>query len=260
MSLYTTIHLHNVPAGRERDYAAWFDGPHREALGRLRGFVSADRFEVTPEQIMPDIPQPWRFLSAYDFDYPDPVIDLPALAPLLAEARDAGLIDDAGENERIHSYAMYSDWVSSPNHQPDKPLSGVSIILANFVAGREAEYHLWYNQVHAPEVTRVPGKVAMKRGRLSPLQLAPVRYCPGSDLVFCALQTDDLLFTVKDFSARARGVSPSGIAMAPRSSAGSFARTVHYFRKISGGEVWPGGIAYDGDLSVYPPDFARPAG
>ena len=260
MSLYTTIHLHNVLAGREDAYGAWFDGPHCDALKRLRGFVTADRYEVTPEQVMPDILQPWRFVSVYDFDYPAPAIDLPALAPLLAEARDAGLIDDADESERIHSYAMYSDWVSSPNHQPDKPLSGVSIILANFVAGREAEYQQWYTDVHGPEVTRVPGKVAMKRGRLSPLQVEPVRYCPGSDLVLCALQTDDLLFTVKDFSARARGVSPSGVAMAPRSSAGSFARTVHYFRKVSGDAFWPGGVAYVGDLSVYPPDFARPVG
>jgi hypothetical protein len=259
MSLHTTIHLHNVPAVREQDYAQWFDGKHRDDLSRLRGFLSADRFEVTPQQVMPDIPQPWRFMSVYEFDYATPEIDLPALGPLLAEARDAGMIDDMGETERIHSYAMYSDWVSSPNHQQTRPFSGVSIILANFVAGREAEYHTWYDDIHGPEVTRVPGKVAMKRGRLSPLQIEPKRYCPGSDLVFCAQQTDDLLFTVKDFSARARGVSPSGIAFQSRSSAGSFARTVHYFSKISGTEFWPGGIAYDGDLSVYPPDFARPA-
>lgn len=250
--LYTTIHLHNVPEGREADYAAWFDGPHREALARLRGYIAADRYEVTPEQIMPDIPQPWRFMSVYEFDYPDPKIDLPALGPLLAEARDAGLVEDSTETERIYSYAMYSDWVSSPNHQKDKPLSGVSIILANFVAGREAEYHKWYNEVHGPEVTRVPGHVAMKRGRLADIQIEPRRYCPGSDLVLCAQQTDDLGFTIRDFSARARGVSPSGIAFEPRSQAGSFARTVHYFRKISGTELWPGGIAYDGDLSVYP--------
>ncbi len=258
MSLYTTIHLHNVTKGCESEYLAWFDGQHCDALAKLPGFVSADRYEVTPEQVMPDIPQPWRFLSVYDFDYPDLEAELPRLGPLLGEARDTGLIDDRDESERIHSYAMYSDWVSSPNYQADQPLSGISIILANFVAGREVEYHKWYNEVHGPEVTRVPGKVAMKRGRLSPVQVAPVRYCPGSDIVLCALQTDDLLFTVKDFSARARGVSPSGVAMAPRSSAGSVARTVHYFRKISGSAFWPGGVAYDGDLSVYPPDFARP--
>lgn len=252
MALYTTIHLHNVPAGREADYANWFDGAHRAKLGLLRGLKAADRFEVAAAQIMPDIPQPWRYMSVYDFDLPDPAIDVPALGPLLAEARDCGLIDDTTETERIYSYAMYSDWVSSPNHRKAEPLSGVSIILANITAGREAEYHTWYNEVHGPEVTRVPGKVAMKRGKLSAVQIEPRRYCPGGELVLCAQQTDDLAFTVADFSARARGCSPSGIAFQPRSSAGSFARTVHYFRKISGAESWSGGIAYAGDLSAYP--------
>jgi hypothetical protein len=41
------------------------------------------------------------------------------------------------------------------------------------------------------------------------------------------------------------------LAMAPRSQAGSVARTVHYFKQISGERCWPGGIAYGGDLSVY---------
>lgn len=259
MALYTTVHLHNATAGREEDYVAWFDGPHQAELDRLRGFLRADRYELTPEQIMPDIRQPWRFMSVYEFDYPTPEIDLPALGPLLADARDAGLIDDNGQNERIYSYAMYSDWKFSPNYQADKPFSGVSIILANFVAGHEAEYHKWYDDVHAPEVTRVPGKVGMKRGKLSDIQIEPRRYCPGSELVICAQQTDDLLFTVKDFSARARGVSPSGVAFQERSSSGSFARTVHYFAKISGESFWENGVAYDGDLSVYPNDFARPA-
>ena len=58
MALYTTIHLHNVAAGRDADYAAWFDGAHRAALAQLRGFSSAERYEVTPQQMMPDIPQP----------------------------------------------------------------------------------------------------------------------------------------------------------------------------------------------------------
>src|SRR3546814_17101444 len=72
----------------------------------------------------------------------------------------------------------------------------------------------------------------MKRGELSELQIEPRRYCPGDQLVLCAQQTDDLLFTIRDFSARAGGRSPSGIAMQPRSSSGSTARTVHYFNNI----------------------------
>jgi hypothetical protein len=250
MGLYTTCHLHNVPAGREADYAAWFDGKHQVALAALRGFTAADRYEVTREQVMPDIPQPWRFLSVYDFDLPDPSIDIPALGPLVAAARDAGLIA-SDETERLYTYRLYSDWKGSPNWRKSEPLSGVSIILANYVAGRYAEYTQWYDEVHSVEVTNVPGHVAMKRGELGPIQIEPRRYCPGDQLVLCAQQTDDLGFTIKDFSARAQGKSPSGIAMRPRSTAGSFARTVHYFRKISGKSFWRDGIAYAGDLSVY---------
>ena len=249
--LHTTIHLHNVPPGREDAYASWFDGKHREALAALRGFTAADRYEVTAQQIMPDIPQPWRFLSVYDFDLPNPAIDIPALGPLLADARDGGLIED-DETERIYTYRLYADWKGSPNWQQSEPFSGVFVILGNYVAGRKAEYQKWYDEVHSIEVTNVPGFVAMKRGELSEVQIEPRRYCPGDQLVMCAQQTDDLAFTVRDFSARAQGRSPSGIAMEPRSKAGSFARTVHFFRKISGRNFWRGGIAYAGDLSAYP--------
>ncbi len=259
MTLFTITHLYNVPVGREADYAQWFDGPHRAELAALRGFHTADRFELTAEQIMPDIAQPWRFMSLYEFETETPEIDLPVLGALLANARDAGLIDDANESERIYAYRMYSDWVSGANHQKDKPFSSMFIIPANFVAGMEAEYHQWYNEVHMPEVSRVPGFVAMRRGRLADIQIEPKRYCPGGEIVMCAHQTNDLLFSIKDFSARARGVSPSGDQMEPRSKAGSFARTVHFFKKISGPEFWDGGVSYVGDISVYPPNF-REAG
>ena len=247
---YTTIHLHNVAAGREAEYAAWFDGAHRSALASLRGFMAADRYEVAAQQVMPDIPQPWRFVSVYDSAPPDPAIDIPALGPLLADARDAGMIAD-DETERLYTYRLYSDWKGSANWQRAEPLSGLSIILGNYVPGRFAEYQKWYDEVHSVEVTNVPGHVAMKRGALSPLQIEPRHYCPGDQLVMCAQQTDDLQFTLKDFVARAVGNSPSGIAMQPRSSSGSTARTVHYFKKVSGSRFWRNGVAYAGDLSAY---------
>jgi hypothetical protein len=251
MSLYTTIHLHNLPSGGDAGYAAWFDGPHRQALAHLRGFKGCDRYEVTPQQIMPDILQPWRFVSIYDFDLPNPAIDVPALGPLIADSRDAGLIAD-DETERLYTYAMYSDWKGSSNWQQAEPFSGVSIILGNYVAGRRVEYNTWYDEVHSIEVTNVPGHVAMKRGELAPIQIEPRHYCPGDQLVLCAQQTDDLAFTIRDFSARANGRSPSGVAMQPRPKAGSFARTVHYFKKVSGPRFWSGGVAYAGNLAAYP--------
>ncbi len=251
MALYTTLHLHNINASKDTEYATWFDGAHQQELSKLRGFVSAERYQVAAEQIMPDIPQPWRYMSVYDFDTEAPEIDLPALAPLLANVRDQELIAD-DTAERIYTYQLLGDWKVGPNWQQDQPLSGVSLILGNYVAGRYEEYQEWYENVHSHEVINVPGHVGMKRGVLADVQLEPRHYCPGDQLVLCAQQSDDLMFTIRDFGARARGVSPSGIAMEPRSQAGSFARTVHYFNKVSGDKFWPGGIAYAGNLSVYP--------
>src|SRR3546814_5983298 len=96
-------------------------------------------------------------------------------SPLLADARDAGLVADEDESERIYSYRMYSDWKISPNWQRDQPLSGVSIILANYTIGRYAEYQDWYDNVHSGEVIKVPGHVGMKLGELSELQIEPRR-------------------------------------------------------------------------------------
>ncbi len=250
MALYTTLHLHNVPEASQADYAGWFDGPHRDALARLRGFVAADRYEIAEAQLG-DAFQPHRFLSVYDFNVPDAEIDLPALGPLLAEARDNDWIT-SDDSERIYTYRLYGDWKGSPNWQRDQPLSGVSVLIGNYVPGRYDEYQTWYENVHSVEVANVPGHVAMKRGELAEVQIEPRRYCPGDQLVMTAQQSDDLPFTIGDFVARALGHSPSGIAMEPRSSAGSLARTVHYFRKISGTAFWPGGIAYAGDWSAYP--------
>jgi hypothetical protein len=250
MALHTTLHLHNVPDANLADYSHWFDSTHRDALAGLRGFVAADRYEIADAQLG-DAFQPHRFLSVYDVDTPDAAIDLPALGPLLAEARDAGWIT-ADDSERIYTYRLYGDWKGSPNWERAKPLSGVSILIGNYVPGRFDEYQHWYENVHSVEVANVPGHVAMKRGGLSDVQIEPRRYCPGDQLVMTAQQTDDLPFTIGDFVARALGQSPSGIAMEPRSTAGSLARTVHYFRKISGSAFWLYGIAYAGDWSAYP--------
>ena len=232
MSGFVTIYLHNPATGRETDLAQAVRGGHFEAASRLRGFRSAQRFEITPEQVMPAIPQPWRYVTIYDFELESPEIDIPSIAPLFADLRDAGLIADDG-TERIHSYEMFSPWFFSSNYAPG-PLSHVMLLLANYTAGREAEYHQWYDDQHRHEVSNSPGYVGMRRGQLTAVQAPPVRYCPGNQLIMGGLQTDDLPFAIKDFAARAGGTSPSGVAWGDRSSAASTARTVHLFKSIDG--------------------------
>lgn len=230
MTSYVTMHLHNASAGKETALAEWFSGPHRQALQRLRGFVGVQRFERTTQQVMPDIAQPWQFATVYDFELANPEIDIPALGPLLANARDMGLVRLDG-TECLWSYQMYSGWRFSGNWRGG-PMSHIMYLPANVVPGREAEYHAWYDDVHRLEVTETPGFVAMRRGRLLDVQIEPRSFCPGSQIILAGLQTDQLGEVQEEFKARSLGNSKSGVKHGPRSTSASAARTVHFFRRI----------------------------
>ena len=227
------LHLHNAAPGSEQRLADFFQAVHAPELARLRGFSGVQRFCTTETQLMVGIAQPWAFATLYDFDLPSPEIDIPALAGPVASMRDAGLIAQDG-TERLYAYEMFSPWKYSQNLQAGKPLTHLMFLLANVTPGREVEYHAWYDEVHSVEVTQTPGYVGMRRGRLSDVQPPPIAYCPGSQLILGGLQTNDLDYTVREFTDRALGTSVSGVAWAPRSTAASVARTVHLCESLQG--------------------------
>lgn len=48
------------------------------------------------------------------------------------------------------------------------------IVLTNCVAGTDARYEEWYDKIHIPDLLRVPGIVAAKRGRVCGVQTTMV--------------------------------------------------------------------------------------
>lgn len=233
MDGYVIMHLHNAGEGRDSELSGHFRDVHVPRALALRGIEGVQRFRITKEQLMPGCAQPWRYATKYDFRLASPEIDLPALAPLLADMRDAGLVAADGA-ERTYAYRMYHEWKYSSNLVAGRPLSHLMLLLANITAGCDAEYHKWYDEVHSVEVSEAAGFVGMRRGKLSETQVPPVNYCPGSELILGALQCDDLAFTVKDFSDRAFGRSPSGVAWSVRPNTASIARTVHMAESVDG--------------------------
>jgi hypothetical protein len=232
MQDFTTLHLFNLGEGSEADLISYLEGPHMEAVRRLRGFKTAQVFRCSPHQLLPESRQAWTYAVYYERAVATPEIDIPALAPLLADMRDAGLI--APDNaERCYSYGMYHPWKFSANYQPG-PLTHLMFLLANCIPGHEVEYHKWYDEVHSVEVSESPGYVGMRRGLLSDVQVPPVKYCAGDQLILGGIQTDRLPETLKEFIDRANGTSPSGVAWGHRSSSASLARTVHIFESIAG--------------------------
>lgn len=230
---YVIMHLFNPVAGREDELTAYFREVHVPRVLALRGVEGVQRFRITEDQLMAECAQPWRYATKYDFRLDTPEIDIPAIAPLLADMRDAGLIAQDGA-ERKYAYRMYHDWKYSANIKEGEPLSHLMFLLANITAGCDDAYHKWYDEVHSLEVSEAPGYIGMRRGKLSPVQVPPVDYCPGSELILGALQCDDLKFTIQDFIDRAYGRSPSGVAWTDRPKSASIARTVHMAESVDG--------------------------
>ena len=230
MASYVTLHLRSAPLETAEAAEAFFARVQSDAAKYLRGVRRVESYECEATQLMWDIPQPWKYLTIYDRELDEPQIDIPALAPILANYRAEGLTS-RDTAERIYTYRMYHDWRLSRNWKPG-PFTHMMFLLANLTPGREAEYHKWYDEHHSVEVSNSPGYVGMRRGKLDAVQVPPVEYCPGSEIILAPLQTTDLRVSLEDFGARAQGRSPSGVAWPPRSSSASKARTVHIFKRV----------------------------
>ncbi|HKR87641.1 MAG TPA: hypothetical protein VJS38_05650 [Phenylobacterium sp.] len=46
------------------------------------------------------------------------------------------------------------------------------LVFTNCADGQDAEFNQWYDDIHLPDLLRIPGIVAASRARLSPDQLA----------------------------------------------------------------------------------------
>lgn len=232
MPSYVTVHFYNAVPGKEAELEAWFDKEHTSVLSRLRGFKHVERYQLTPEQLPPGKVHIWDYMTVYDFEFSNPEIHVPALGSFLADPRDRGLIKDDG-SENVWSYGMYGGWLYSKNYTPDKELSHIMMLPANYVQGREAEYHKWYDEVHTWEVANTTGYVSFRRGGLlePELQIRPRTFCPGSQLILAGMQTNDLPATMQEFIDRAAGTAKAE-NHGPRSSSASLARTVHVFKRL----------------------------
>lgn len=87
-------------------------------------------------------------------------------------------------------------------------------VLTNAEADREEDFERWYNEVHVPDLLRVPGVVGVTRGKLASSQTKPgpdgiavvateqsgLKY---SYLALYTIETDDLDFVLQMVADRA---------------------------------------------------------
>lgn len=107
---------------------------------------------------------------------------------------------------------------------------GVLVALTNAVEGREEEFNKWYNEVHLPDVLKIPGIIGAKRYRLSNDQRGdgpfPYRY-----LAIYEIEADKEQSVAEELGKR------SGTDKMPLSDTLVPERIVWFFDDIPGGEI-----------------------
>jgi rubredoxin len=235
MPAYNIVHFQNCAAQREPQYAAWQRQELARAILEQQGFVAVQFMSLQPVQLQPANPQPWRFCALYELEAAAGQAGS-LLAVFSALARRAGKESGLLEDDVAHVFELTRPHLPTPNPIDETAPLHVAFVMGNCIEGKEVEYDRWYDEVHSPEVLGTPDFVAMRRGRLAPLQAAPGNEQPANRLVLLQIRSRDLHASIREFIARAEGTSPSGVKWVPREAAAGFAslkRTTHVFTPFS---------------------------
>jgi hypothetical protein len=235
MAAYNVVHFQNCNAELEPQYAAWLREELAPAILGQQGVAAVQFMSLQPVQLQPSCPQPWRFCTLYELEITAGQAGsvLQAFSALARrKPRESGLL----QSDAAHMFELTRPHLPTSNPVDATAPLHVAFVMGNCIDGKEVEYDRWYDELHSPEVLGTPDFVAMRRGRLAPLQAMPGNEQPANRLVLLQIRSRDLHTSIDEFIARAHGTSPSGVKWSPRESAAGFAslkRTTHVFTPFS---------------------------
>ncbi|MBI5284763.1 MAG: hypothetical protein HY874_06680 [Chloroflexi bacterium] len=88
MTRHVLVVLSNAAPGCDDQFNDWYDHEHLSDVLSVEGFVAAQRFRLSDEQLRPDQTPPHRYLAVYEIE----ATDLAApLAQLLAGVTDGSI-------------------------------------------------------------------------------------------------------------------------------------------------------------------------
>jgi hypothetical protein len=178
------VYVFGDPAeGQEDAYNKWWDEVHTVNLTKVTGVQSVQRYQFMVPQMHAANTEPkiGKYLTIWTVRTPD----IKATFAELAERRGDGRIvmgPWVGKTN-VWAYKVISRTGTPAGGEvagakPGPKVHLKDIVFSDAMAGKEAEFNKWYDEVHVPEFTRIPGVVGGERLKLaegvgSPGALAP---------------------------------------------------------------------------------------
>jgi len=69
MARHILMAFSNALAGRDDEFNRWYDDIHLSDVLKVPGYTAAQRFELSPSQMMPD--PPYRYVALYEVETDD---------------------------------------------------------------------------------------------------------------------------------------------------------------------------------------------
>ncbi len=147
---------------REEEFNRWYDGTHLPDLLAVPGITAARRYKLSgpanPKE--PDA----QYLAIYEIDSETPEA---VTGPGLQEHRPrwiaAGRMIDCIQATSMTNYRQIGKHADATN-------TAKAVLLVKTACSdpaRDAEFNRWYDDVHIPDVTSVPGVIRAQRYKLS---------------------------------------------------------------------------------------------
>src|SRR5579885_854022 len=147
---------------REEEFNRWYEGTHLPDLLAVPGIVAARRYKLSgpanPKE--PDA----QYLAVYEIDSDTPeAVANTALQEHGPRWRAAGRMIDCIQASSLTTYRQIGKHADASDSE--KALLLVKTACSD--PARDAEFNAWYDDVHIPDVTSVPGVIRAQRYKLT---------------------------------------------------------------------------------------------
>jgi hypothetical protein len=198
----------NEVAGKDAEYRQWYPSTHLPWVVGFPDVLSGQLYAST--EITGGVPQnpPRTHMILYRIDSSDIKTTFAGFRP--PPAADAPVpLDEASSYAVSYRNFGYEAKGSAPrSHHGGALKTYVFMVLDGPLAGREADFNAWYDNVHLADMLGTPGLVSAQRYVLGDVQRAKTAAAPRY-LAIYTIVTDDVLATFGELRARAKSFRPT---------------------------------------------------
>ena len=199
---YFLVFSNPVP-GTEDEYNKWYTEQHQLDVVSIPGFMTAQRYVVSENQLRMSKPLP-KYLESCKIV----TDDLPSVFQEVHRRLQTGETKMSptfdGKTSMSFTYKAIQPVIYHKGDQP-KPIGGETHTYAQIVfsnpttPGQEDEYNRWYRDQHLPDVVSAPGFVHAQRFVLSDVQSTTKTQWPYKYLAMFEIVSDDWPARIVDF-------------------------------------------------------------